>query len=66
MQFFLCFPILPGSADVQVIFGGVIKCLLIAYFVNNISARKVSKSIHVCQSYSKPKVGRFLTQGEES
>jgi len=35
---------------------------LIAYFVSNISA-KVSKSVHVCQSYSKPKVGRFLRHG---
>jgi len=33
---------------------------LIAYFIGNISAKKISKSIHVCQSYSKPTVGRFL------
>jgi len=26
---------------------------------------KVSKSIHVCQSYNKPKVGRFLGHGVE-
>ena len=24
---------------------------------------KLSKSVHVCQSYSKPNVGRFLTHG---
>jgi len=29
----------------------------------NISTKKISKSIHVCQSYSKPKVGRFLRHG---
>jgi len=33
---------------------------LIAYFIGNIPAKKISKSIHVRQSYSKPKVGRFL------
>jgi len=36
---------------------------LIAYFIGNISAKKISKSIHVHQSYSKPKVGRFLRHG---
>jgi len=38
----------------------MVKHLLIAYFIANISAKKISKSIHVRQSYSKPKVGRFL------
>jgi len=32
---------------------------LIAYFIGNISAKKISKSVHVCQSYSKANVGRF-------
>jgi len=36
---------------------------LIAYFISNISAKKISKSIHVRQSYSKPKAGRFLRHG---
>jgi len=40
----------------------LVERLLIAYFISNISAKK-SKSIHVCQSYSKPKVGRFLRHG---
>jgi len=44
----------------QVICCGIVKCLLIAYFIGNISAQKISKSIHVRQSYSKPKVGRFF------
>jgi len=30
------------------------------YLIGNISAKKISKSIHVCQSYSKPKAGRFF------
>jgi len=33
---------------------------LIVYFIGNIVANKISKSIHVRQSYSNPKVGRFF------
>jgi len=54
---------LPGSAEAQVISSGKVKRLTIAYFIGNISANKISKSVHVCQSYSKPKVGRFLRHG---
>jgi len=35
------FPVLPGSAESQVIWGGVVKRLLIAYFIGNISAKKL-------------------------
>jgi len=31
---------LPGSAEAQVISGGIVKRLLIAYFIGNISAKK--------------------------
>jgi len=34
------FPFLPGNAEAQVIWGGIVKCLLIAYIVGNISAKK--------------------------
>ena len=34
------FPVLPGSAGAQVNWGGVVKCLLIAYFIDSISAKK--------------------------
>jgi len=57
---FSCFPVLPGSAEAHVIWGGTVKLVLIAYFIRNISAKKISKCIHVCQSYSNSKVGRFL------
>jgi len=33
---------------------------LIAYFIGNISAKKISKSIYERQSSSKPKVGRVV------
>ena len=54
------FSLLPGSAEPQVIWGGIVKRLLIAHFIGNISARKISKSVHVCQGYSKPKVVGFF------
>jgi len=57
------FPVSPGSAEAQVTWGGIVKRLLIAYFIGNIPAQKMSKSIHVCQSYSEPKVWRFLRRG---
>jgi len=44
------FPVLPSSAEAQVISG-------------NRSANKISKSVHRCQSYMKTKVGRFLRHG---
>jgi len=59
VQQLLRFPVLSGSAEAQVIWCGIVKCLSIAYFIGNISAKKVSKSVQMCQSYSKPKVGRF-------
>jgi len=57
---FSCFPLLPGSAEAKVIWGGIVKRLLIVYFIGNIYAKKISKSVHMCQSYSKPKMGRYL------
>jgi len=37
---FSCFPVLPGSAETQVTWGGIVKRLFIAYFIGNISAKK--------------------------
>jgi len=34
------FPVLPGSAKAQVIWGGIVKSLLTAYFIGNTSAKK--------------------------
>ena len=57
------FPVLPDNAEAQVTWGGVAKRLLIAYFIGHISAKKYQNPFHVCQSYSKPMVGRFLRHG---
>jgi len=40
-MWFSCFCILPGSAEAQVIWGGIVKRLLIAYFIGNISAKNI-------------------------
>jgi len=37
---FSCFPIFPSSAEAQLIWGDIVKRLLIAYFIGNISAKK--------------------------
>jgi len=39
-MWFSCFPVLPGSTEAQVIWGGILKHLLTAYFTGNISAKK--------------------------
>jgi len=38
---FSCFPVLLGSAEAQVIWGGTVKRLLIAYFIGNIYAKNI-------------------------
>jgi len=42
----LCFRVLPGSAESQVIWGGIVKRLVIAYFIGNISSKNIK--IHSC------------------
>jgi len=37
---FSCFPVLLGSAEAQVKWGGIVKHLFIAYLIGNISAKK--------------------------
>jgi len=39
-MWFSCFPVLPGSAEAHVIWGGIVKRLSTAYFIGNISAQK--------------------------
>jgi len=46
---FLCFPILPGSAEAHIIWGGKLKRLLIAYFISNISAKKYQNAFTCCK-----------------
>jgi len=38
-MWFSCFAVLPGSAEAQVIWGGIVKRVLIAYFIGNISTK---------------------------
>jgi len=59
-MWFSCFPVLPGSAEIQVIWGGIIKRLLIAYFIGNISAKKISKSISCASKLQQAKGETFF------
>ena len=45
----------PSSAEALVRLGGKIKYHLTAYFRSNTPVKKLSKSVDVSQSYSKPK-----------
>jgi len=56
----LRFPVLQGSAEEQVIWCGIVKCLLIAYFIGNMSAKKISKSAHVSKLWQVKNLGRFF------
>jgi len=58
-----CFPFSPGSAEAQGIWGDIEKRLLSAYFIGNIFAKKMSKSVDMRERYSKPKVCHFLRHG---
>jgi len=52
------FSVLPGSAEAHVIWGGIVK----RFWLLTLSVTflpKISKCVHVCQSYSKAKVGHF-------
>ena len=55
---FSCFPF-SDSAETQVIWGCVVKRVLIAYFIGNISVKKYQNPF-TCLKVSKPKVGRFV------
>jgi len=41
------FVVLPGSAEAQIIWCGIVKCVLIAYFIGNISAKNIKIRSHV-------------------
>jgi len=43
-MWFSCFPVLPRISEAQVIWCGILKHLLIAYFIGNISAKKVKRN----------------------
>jgi len=55
---FSCFPILPGSAKAQV--GGIVKRLLIAYFIDNIAAKNIKMRSRMSK-LQQAKGGTFLT-----
>ena len=59
---FSCFPILPGSAEAQVIRGGIVKRLLIAYFIVTFLPKNTRIRSHV-SNVQQAKGGTFLRHG---
>jgi len=62
MQFW-CFPVLPGSAEAQVISGGIVKWVLIAYFISNISAKKYQNPFTCVKFTASQRWDVFLRHG---
>ena len=60
----LVFPILSGSAEAQVILVDIIKSLLIAYFIGNISAKNTKIRSQVSKLWQ-AKGGTFLRHGDD-
>jgi len=60
----LVFPILLGSADAQVILRGIIKRLLVGYFIGNISAKNIKIRSQVSKLWQAIG-GTFLRHGED-
>jgi len=48
---FSCIPVLPSSAETQVIWGGIVKRRLIAYIIGNISAQNIKMCSRVSKLY---------------
>jgi len=59
---FSCFPVLPGSAEPHVIWGGIVKCFMIAYFMGNISAKKYRTVFMYVKVIAKQRWDVFETQ----
>jgi len=60
---FPCFSVLPGSAEAQVIWGGIVICLLIAYFIGNISAQKYQNPLRCLKVIASQRWDVFLRHG---
>ena len=62
---FSCFPVFPGSAETQVIWGGTVQRLLTAYFISNISANKYQNAFTCVKVIANPRWDVFETQCTE-
>jgi len=65
-MWFSCFPILTGSAEAQVIGGGIVKRLLIAYFIGNISAQKFQNPFTCIKVIASQRWDLFLRHGVDA
>jgi len=62
-MWFSCFQILPGSAEAQVIWGGIVKRLLIAYVIGNISAKRYQNPFMCVKDIVSQRWDVFLRHG---
>jgi len=62
-MWFSCFRILPGSAEAQVIWGGMVKWLLIACFIANISVKKYQNPLMCIRVVASQRWDVFLRHG---
>jgi len=62
-MWFSCFPVLPGSAEAQVTWGSILKHLLIAYFIGNISAKKYQNLFMCVKVIASPRWDVILRHG---
>ena len=59
---FLRFPILPGTAEAHIIWGGIVKCVLTAYFMGNISVKRYQNVFNYVKLIAKKRWDVFETQ----
>ena len=59
----LVIPVLPGSAETQVTSGGIVKRLLIAYFIGNISAKEYQNPFMCIKVIASQRWDVFLRHG---
>jgi len=62
-MWFSCFRILPGSAEAQVTWSGIVKRFLIAYFIPNISAKKYQNPFTCVKVIASQRWDVFLRHG---
>ena len=58
-----CFRVSPGSAEAQVTWGGIVKRLLIVYFIRNISAKKYQNPFMCVKVIASQRWDVFLRHG---
>jgi len=61
-----CLRVLPGSAEAQVTWGGIVKRLLIAHFISNISVKKYQNPFTCVKVIASQRCDVFLRHGVDA